>query len=126
LQSWLASSCGLNAEERLVRSLEQLGAKGVRPFDVEACHVWEQLADEPVERWWHLAAKQLYWCGGPSISLSALRAETEENRKRRASLLEWYKRLGPSQSLNPAARGNRRAPGNPAMPDLPKVPIPKR
>jgi hypothetical protein len=110
LQAWLATTCGTDPEQRLVDGLEQLGAHGVQPFSGDACSVWEQLADEPVERWWYLAARQLYWCGGPYMPLAALRAETEQNRAQRAILLEWYQRLGTTPGLS----GRRLPPRPPA------------
>jgi len=115
LSAWLDTTCGTDPEQRLITSLEQIGALGVRPFDADACSVWEQLADEPIERWWYLAARQLYWCGGPYIPLDALRAETEQNRSKRAGLLKWYQRLGTTPGLS-GRRLPRTAPPGPLPP----------
>ena len=41
-------------------------------------------------RWWPLAARRLYECGGPPADLSILQYQAEESTKLRGLLLKWY------------------------------------
>jgi hypothetical protein len=94
LDRWIgrlqARRCHLVYQRIVSENLAKLGAVGVRPTQPEACHVWGLVLDQGDSRWWAVAGKRLYQCGGPWEELSTLMPDTAENRRRRDRLLNWF------------------------------------
>jgi hypothetical protein len=90
LVEWADTLCDLNYEHVISASLANMGAVGVDPLHPEACAVWGMVLSQGDPRWWAIASRRLYECGGPWMELSVLRASSEENRSRRNSLMKWF------------------------------------
>jgi len=91
ITAWLDLRCTLDYGQVVSGSLAKMGATGVRPLHPEACHVWGLVLKQGDPRWWAVAARQMYACGGPWVEMSVLQADTEENRRRQESLVNWYR-----------------------------------
>lgn len=94
LDQWLADRadtlCDLDYERVISASLASMGAIGVDPLHPEACAVWGMVLSQGDPRWWAIASRRLYECGGPWVELSVLQAPSKENRASRNSLMKWF------------------------------------
>lgn len=106
LPSWYGVDCAVDGEEVLRRNVRALGVVNIDPFSPEACEMWINVLAQGLPRWWMLAAKRLYACGGPWYELSALDAESEQNRVARELLVNWYR---PPPVRTPPPRPSPRA-----------------
>jgi len=97
---WISDSCVVEGEAVLVRNLEVMGVTGLDPFAEEGCQVWVNVLERGFPRWWMLAARRLYACGGPWVELSALSPDGPRDRERRKRLLDWF---GPLRPNTPAS-----------------------
>jgi len=101
IEEWRNRKCGVDGEIALKKSFRREGVQVDDPFGPDAWRVWLAVLRKGPPRWWSLAARRLYACGGPWYELSILRPETEENRARRDSLDSWYR---PFQTATPHDR----------------------
>lgn len=99
---WERAGCPVDGEAVLRSNLEAMGGSGVDPLAAEGCGLWLGVLELGDPRWWMLAARRLYACGGPPADLSALNPGRQRDRDRRQQLIEWFKPLRP---------GGRTAPG---------------
>jgi hypothetical protein len=90
LPSWYGVECRVDGEKVLRRNLQAMGVVNIDPFSPEACEMWIKVLTKGHPRWWMLAAKRLYACGGPWYELSALDSDSEQNRVAREFLVNWY------------------------------------
>jgi hypothetical protein len=90
LPSWYGADCSVDGEAILLRNLRPLGVHILDPLSPEGCELWRAVLSRGLPRWWMLAAKRLYACGGPWYELSALDPDSERNRNQREALLGWY------------------------------------
>jgi hypothetical protein len=91
VDQWLVARCGFDFETVLAAALAEMGASGVSPMSADACVVWQRVLLKGDPKWWPLAARRLYHCGGPPIQLSVFQAESKVNQERREALLRWYR-----------------------------------
>ena len=98
IDEWVDRRCDLDYGRAVSASLAKMGAVGVDPLHPEACAVWERVLAQGDPRWWAVAARRLYECGGPWMELSVLQAPSKENRSRRDFLVNWFglRDLGPA------------------------------
>lgn len=93
-ETWLfeleTGACHLDEEAVLSAALAELGVAVEAPLGGDACEIWLRVLDSGVARWWPLAARQLYNCGGPPAELSILRAEHAPTKELRDHLVRWY------------------------------------
>ena len=109
---WTSDSCVVEGETVLDRNLEAMGVTGLDPFAEAGCQVWVNVLERGYPRWWKLAARRLYACGGPWVELSALSPGGSRDRERKKRLLEWFGPLRPNASAfgssgRPAPAGRR-------------------
>ena len=90
LLEWAHTRCDLDYERVASASLGNMGATGVDPSHPEACAVWGMLLSQGDPRWWAIAARRLYECGGPWEELSILQASSKETRSGRDRLMNWF------------------------------------
>lgn len=102
---WRGRSCQLDGEMILLQNLRSVGAKNNDPLGPGAIRLWLAVLESENSRWWALAARRLYACGGPWVELSVLRPDSEQNRERRDQLIKWYEPLLASNT----GRGDSRA-----------------
>ncbi len=104
LVEWVDMLCDLDYERVVSASLAKMGALGVEPLHPEACSVWGMVLSQGDPRWWAIASRRLYECGGPWIELSVLQASSDENRSLRNRLMKWYglRDIAPRQSVDAA------------------------
>jgi hypothetical protein len=102
LQVWQRKSCSVDERAVIRRSLRREGVKVADPFAPEAWRVWLAILRKGPPRWWPLAARRLYACGGPWYELSIFHPDSKENRARRDRLSSWYR------SFQTDAPANRR------------------
>lgn len=91
IDEWLDQRCTLSYRRVVSRSLAKMGAEGVRPLSPDACYVWGLVLKQGDSRWWAVAARRLYECGGPWVELSVLHADSAESRQRRDRLVRWHR-----------------------------------
>lgn len=104
ISRWAAGGCTVDGERVLRSNLEAMGASGVDPLAPEGCGLWLGVLEQGEPRWWMLAARRLYACGGPLVELSALNPDGESDRELRKRLLEWFKPLRPEAAPARARR----------------------
>ena len=75
------------------------GVEAEDPFGSNACGLWLAILRRDVPRWWPLAARRLYACGGPWYELSSLNPESGHNMQLRRQLSAWYKPAKPKGQL---------------------------
>jgi hypothetical protein len=102
IQQWRRRGCRVDGEAVLARNLRRQGVKIADALGPDAWHVWLTVLRKGPPRWWPLAARRLYVCGGPWYELSFLRPDSKENRARRDKLDRWYR------SFSTGGRANRR------------------
>ncbi|MFC2144310.1 hypothetical protein ACFLQM_01345 [Acidobacteriota bacterium] len=90
---WRSNRCQLDGEEILLQNLRSIGAKNNDPLGPSAVRLWLAVLESENSRWWALAARRLYACGGPWMEFSVLYPDSERNRERRDQLVEWYEPL---------------------------------
>jgi hypothetical protein len=90
---WSAGGCRVDGEAVLRSRMKAMGAGEADPFAVDGCGLWLGVLEEGDPRWWMLAARRLYDCGGPWVELSALDPGTDRDRDLRKRLLKWYEPL---------------------------------
>jgi len=90
IAEWVDGRCELDYGRVVSASLARMGAVGVGPLDPDACAVWGMVLDQGDPRWWAVAARRLYECGGPWMELSVLQAQSKQNRWGRDFLLNWF------------------------------------
>lgn len=104
-RQWSRDGCDVDGETVLSENLRVMGVTGVDPLAEEGCQVWVNVLERGVPRWWMLAARRLYACGGPWVEISALSPDNPRDRDQRSLLLEWFRPLGPGASVSsPEAR----------------------
>jgi hypothetical protein len=106
---WTAGSCAVQGEAVLKQNLEAMGVAGLDPFAEEGCQVWVNVLERGFPRWWMLAARRLYACGGPWVEFSVLSPDGPRDQERRNRLLQWFGPLRPNAA--PSASPARPAPG---------------
>lgn len=94
---WLDQRCTVDYGRMVSRSLDQMGAAGVRPIGPAACYVWGLVLEQGDPRWWAMAARRLYECGGPWVELTVLQADSAQNHRRRDGLVTWYRLRTPAK-----------------------------
>jgi hypothetical protein len=92
-RKWSRGGCSVDGETVLIDNLRSLGVSGVDPLAADGCGVWLGVLDRGFPRWWMLASRRLYACGGPSVEISALEPDSDSGRELRNRLLEWYRPL---------------------------------
>jgi hypothetical protein len=65
LRSWEGRSCQVDGETVLQRNLRSLGSGYDKPLESSACGLWLAVLEGDHSRWWMMAARRLYACGGP-------------------------------------------------------------
>ncbi|MDX2436462.1 MAG: hypothetical protein QNL88_05360 [Acidobacteriota bacterium] len=73
-----------------------MGVTGVDTRSEEGCQVWVNVLERGDSRWWMLASRRLYACGGPWLEISALYPNGPRDQERRTRLLAWFKPLRPN------------------------------
>jgi len=101
---WSAASCLVDGEAVLELNLETMGVTGIDTRSEEGCQVWVNVLDRGFPRWWMLASRRLYACGGPWVRMSALSPDSPRDREHRTRLLEWFKPLRPQGQSQSAQR----------------------
>ena len=91
LPLWIGDDCSVDAEAVLRANLATMGVRGLDPLSAEGCVVWQAVLLKGHPRWWMVAARRLYACGGPFYELSALNPDREANKKLRNGLISWYR-----------------------------------
>lgn len=92
LDRWLIQNCDLDAASIMEKVFSDLGVRGLDPMSPAACDAWLQILDRGPSPTWAVAAQQLYLCGGPAISLSMTRGDSDSNRETRKQVTAWYGR----------------------------------
>jgi hypothetical protein len=92
---WSRDGCTVDGEAVLNENLRSMGVSGVDPLTADGCGVWLGVLDRGFPRWWMLASRRLYACGGPWVEISALAPESDPGPELRNRLLEWYRPLMP-------------------------------
>lgn len=95
-RQWSRDGCTVDGESVLAENLRKMGVTDVDPLAEEGCQVWVNVLDQGFPRWWMVAARRLYACGGPWVEMSALSPDGPDDRERRERLLEWFKPLRPN------------------------------
>jgi hypothetical protein len=93
LRSWEGRSCQVDGETVLQRNLRSLGSGYDKPLESSACGLWLAVLEGDHSRWWMMAARRLYACGGPWYELSVLQPDTDRNEDLRKQLSDWYEPL---------------------------------
>ena len=93
VRGWRGRSCQLDGEMILLQNLRSIGAKNDDPLGPDAIRLWLAVLESENSRWWALAARRLYACGGPWVEFSVLHPDGEQNRERRDQLIKWYEPL---------------------------------
>jgi hypothetical protein len=94
IRRWQRDGCVVDGDAVLRQNLRSRGAMVADPLDSEGCHLWLAVLRQEAPRWWPLAARRLYACGGPWVELSVLQSDSERNRDRRDELIKWYRPSG--------------------------------
>jgi len=102
-RGWPLDGCTVNGEAVLAQNLRKMGVSGFDPLSADGCGVWLGILDQGLPRWWMLASRQLYACGGPWVEISALFPEKEPGPEERNLLLRWFGPLMP-RAQGPTAR----------------------
>lgn len=95
-RQWSAGGCTVDGDAVLSRNLRAMGVTGIDTRSEEGCQVWVNVLDRGFPRWWMLASRRLYACGGPWAEMSALSPDGPRDREHRARLLAWFKPLRPN------------------------------
>jgi hypothetical protein len=95
IRIWRSAGCEVDGLQVLKRNLRGLGLEVADPLAAQSCRLWIGILDRGDPRWWMIAARQLYACGGPWYELSALKPDTDRNRAEHASLAAWFAPLRP-------------------------------
>lgn len=93
VRRWEAAGCRVDDAAVLRSNLAGLGVSGVEPLAAEGCLLWVGVLERGHPRWWMLASRRLYACGGPWLPLSAMDAQSPANTARRQELLDWHRPL---------------------------------
>ncbi len=93
---WSAGSCRVDGDAVLEANLKAMGVTGVDTRSEEGCQVWVNVLERGDSRWWMLASRRLYACGGPWLEISALYPNGPRDQERRTRLLAWFKPLRPN------------------------------
>lgn len=78
-------------EALVSESLKSIGALNPDPLGPDSIRLWLAVLEGENSRWWALAARRLYACGGPWVKLSALRPDSDHNQELRPQLIDWFK-----------------------------------
>ena len=90
IQRWQRNGCRVDGEMVLRDNLRAQGWEVEDPLGAEACGVWIEIVRGQHARWWSLAVRRLYACGGPSLELSPF--DPDDRRQRiRDFLVDWYR-----------------------------------
>jgi hypothetical protein len=110
IEQWTAESCVVDFEVVVSQVLAERGLPGVDPLEASGCGAWQRVLVDGDSRWWSLAARQLYDCGGPWIELSVLGDQTKQNEARKESLIRWFglQRSPARPDANAPSQGARR------------------
>jgi len=95
-RQWTAGGCTVDGDAVLLRNLRAMGVTGIDTGSEEGCQVWVNVLDRGYPRWWMLASRRLYMCGGPWVEMSALSPDSIRDREQRTRLLKWFKPLRPN------------------------------
>lgn len=91
IRQWRRNGCSVDGVAVLRHSIRSMGVDVADPLNADAYGFWRAVLDKGHSRWWMLAARRLYACGGPWYELSALQPETKRNEDLRYKLSAWYK-----------------------------------
>ena len=91
VRQWRSPNCVLDGETILIRNLKSLGARNRDPLGSNSVFLWLALLEGKNSRWWMLAARRLYACGGPWYELSALSPDTQHNKRLQQELSTWFR-----------------------------------
>lgn len=103
-RQWSAASCVVDGDAVLEMNLKAMGVTGTDTRSEEGCQVWVNVLERGFPRWWLLASRRLYECGGPWLEMSALSPDSPRDREHRSRLLEWFKPLRPQEGSRPTGR----------------------
>lgn len=95
-QRWSAGSCTVDGDAVLERNLKAMGVTGIDSRSEEGCQVWVNVLERGDRRWWMLASRRLYACGGPWLEISALSPNGPRDQERQTRLLKWFQPLRPN------------------------------
>ena len=91
LGQWSKWRCMVDGKTAILSNLQTMGITGVDPLVPEHCRLWVNVLENGIPRWWMIASRKLYGCGGPWRELTALSPDTPSNQEGRKQLLRVWR-----------------------------------